>query len=397
MDATAHIYETLSNMQHYKSPWLTPELEMLQEASRRFFEEKFVPREQDWTHNMLMERSAWNEAGAMGFLCASIPEEYGGGGGTLAHDIVIFSEQSRALIGSFSNTVHSGIVAHYLLHYGTEEQKRRWLPKMALGELVGAIAMSEPDAGSDLQAIKTQALRQGEHYVINGSKTFITNGFHADLVFLVARTDPEAKGARGLSIIVVETDGLQGYRKGRVLEKLGNKGSDTAELFFDDVKVPLGNLLGTEENKGFLQLMAQLPAERLYIAMNAVAQMERALMLTVDYVKNRKVFGQHLSELQNTRFKLAECATKATIARVFLDHCLVKCLNDELDGPQAAMAKWWSTQQCNEIVNECLQLHGGNGYIMDYPIARMYANVRVGPIYGGSNEIMKEIIARDLF
>lgn len=383
-------------MKEYKSPWLTPELEMLQEASRRFFEERFVPREEEWAHNMLMDRSAWNEAGAMGLLCASIPEEYGGGGGSLAHDIVIFSEQSRALIGSFSNTVHSGIVAHYLLHYGTEEQRRRWLPGMASGELVGAIAMSEPDAGSDLQAIKTRARRQDEHYVVNGSKTFITNGYHADLVFVVARTDPEAKGARGLSIIVLETNNLEGYRKGRVLEKLGNKGSDTAELFFDDVKVPLKNLLGTEENKGFSQLMAQLPAERLYIAMNAVAQMERAVAMTIDYVKNRKVFGQSLSQLQNTRFKLAECATQAKVARVFLDNCLVRCLDGDLDASEAAMAKWWSTQRCNEIVNECLQLHGGNGYIMDYPIARMYANVRVGPIYGGSNEIMKEIIARSI-
>ncbi|MCY1230494.1 Acryloyl-CoA reductase (NADH) [compost metagenome] len=383
-------------MKEYKSPWLTPELEMLQEASRRFFEEQFVPREEEWAHNMLMDRSAWNEAGAMGLLCASIPEEYGGGGGSLAHDIVIFSEQSRALIGSFSNTVHSGIVAHYLLHYGTEEQKRRWLPGMASGELVGAIAMSEPDAGSDLQAIKTRAQRQDEHYVVNGSKTFITNGYHADLVFVVARTDPEAKGARGLSIIVLETNNLEGYRKGRVLEKLGNKGSDTAELFFDDVKVPLKNLLGTEENKGFSQLMAQLPAERLYIAMNAVAQMERAVAMTIDYVKSRKVFGQSLSQLQNTRFKLAECATQAKVARVFLDNCLVRCLDGDLDASEAAMAKWWSTQRCNEIVNECLQLHGGNGYIMDYPIARMYANVRVGPIYGGSNEIMKEIIARSI-
>jgi acyl-CoA dehydrogenase len=383
-------------MKEYKSPWLTPELEMLQEASRRFFEEQFVPREEEWAHNMLMDRSAWNEAGAMGLLCASIPEEYGGGGGSLAHDIVIFSEQSRALIGSFSNTVHSGIVAHYLLHYGTEEQKRRWLPGMASGELVGAIAMSEPDAGSDLQAIKTRARRQDEHYVVNGSKTFITNGYHADLVFVVARTDHEAKGARGLSIIVLETNNLEGYRKGRVLEKLGNKGSDTAELFFDDVKVPLKNLLGTEENKGFSQLMAQLPAERLYIAMNAVAQMERAVAMTIDYVKSRKVFGQSLSQLQNTRFKLAECATQAKVARVFLDNCLVRCLDGDLDASEAAMAKWWSTQRCNEIVNECLQLHGGNGYIMDYPIARMYANVRVGPIYGGSNEIMKEIIARSI-
>jgi len=381
----------------YRSPWLTPELEMLQSAAQRFFENEFVPREEGWAKNLMMDREAWNEAGAMGLLCASIPEEYGGGGGTLAHDIVIFSEQSRALIGSFSNTVHSGIVAHYLLHYGSEAQKRRWLPKMATGEMVGAIAMSEPDAGSDLQSIKTRARRDGDHYVINGAKTFITNGVHADLVCVVVKTDLVAKGSRGISIIVIETKDLPGFRRGKPLEKLGNKGSDTAELFFDDVRVPIDHLLGPEEGKGFPQLMAQLPAERLYIAMNAVAQMERAVSMTVDYVKSRKVFGQHLSELQNTRFKLAECQTQAFIGRVFLDNCLVRCLSGELSNEDAAMAKWWSTQKCNEVVYECLQLHGGNGFIMDYPIARLYANARVGPIYGGSNEIMKEIIARGLF
>ena len=380
----------------YVSPWMTPELEMLRDAAHRFFEAEFVPHEERWAKDLMMDRDAWNKAGAMGLLCASIPEEYGGGGGTLAHDIVIFSEQSRSLIGSFSNTVHSGIVAHYLVHYGTEEQKRRWLPKMATGEYVGAIAMSEPDAGSDLQSIKTRARKDGDHYVIDGSKTFITNGYHADLVFVVAKTDAEAKGSRGTSIIIVETRDLAGFQRGKVLEKLGNKGSDTTELFFDQVRVPLENLLGTEEGRGFPQLMAQLPAERLYIAMNAVAQMERAVEMTADYVKARKVFGKPLAEMQNTRFKLAECQTKAHIARVFLDNCLVRALSDELSNEHASMAKWWATQTCNEIVYECLQLHGGNGFILEYPIARLYANARVGPIYGGSNEIMKEIIARAL-
>nr|WP_259372737.1 acyl-CoA dehydrogenase family protein [Schlegelella koreensis] len=376
---------------------MTPELEMLADAAARFFEERFVPREPQWSRDGLMDRGAWNEAGRVGLLCASIPEAYGGGGGTLAHDIVIFSEQARALVGSFSNTVHSGIVAHYLLHYGSEAQKRRWLPKMASGEMVGAIAMSEPDAGSDLQAIRTRARRDGDHYVIDGAKTFITNGYHADLVFVVAKTDSAAKGSRGTSIIVVETRDLAGFRRGKVLDKLGNRGSDTAELFFDGVRVPVENLLGPEEGQGFPQLMAQLPAERLYIAMNAVAQMERAVAMTVDYVKARTVFGQPLSSLQNTRFKLAECRSKAQIARVYVDNCLVRCLADELSNDDAAVAKWWVTQTCNEVVDECLQLHGGNGYILDYPIARLYANARVGPIYGGSNEIMKEIIARELF
>ncbi|MBP0623154.1 acyl-CoA dehydrogenase family protein [Cupriavidus consociatus] len=380
----------------YVSPWMDSELEMLQEAARRFFEERFVPREPQWAADLLMEREAWKEAGAVGLLCASIPEEYGGGGGTLAHDIVIFSEQARALIGSFSNTVHSGIVAHYLLHYGSEAQKKRWLPKMATGEMVAAIAMSEPDAGSDLQAIRTRAVREGDEYVINGAKTFITNGYHADLVFVVAKTDLSAKGSRGTSIIVVETRDLPGFRRGKVLEKLGNKGSDTAELFFDDVRVPVENLLGSEEGQGFPQLMAQLPAERLYIAMNAVAQMERAVAMTVDYVKQRKVFGQQLSEMQNTRFKLAECQTQAQLARVYVDNCIVRCMQGQLSNEDAAMAKWWATERCNRVVYECLQLHGGNGFIMEYPIARLYANARVGPIYGGSNEIMKEIIARRL-
>jgi acyl-CoA dehydrogenase len=380
----------------YVSPWLTPELEMLQDAARRFFEAEFVPRETHWAKDMLMDRQAWNLAGAMGLLCASIPEQYGGGGGTLAHDIVIFSEQARALIASFSNTVHSGIVAHYLLEYGNEEQKLRWLPKMASGELVAAIAMSEPGAGSDLQSIKTHARREGSHYVINGSKTFITNGYHADLVFVVAKTNP-ALGAKGISIIVVETKDLAGFERGKLLEKIGNKGSDTAELFFQDMRVPVEHLLGPEEGNGFRQLMAQLPAERLYIAMNAVAQMERAIAMTCDYVKDRQVFGQKLSDLQNTRFKLAECQTKATMARVFVDQCLVRCLEGNLDNATAAMAKWSSTQACNEVVYECLQLHGGYGIMDEYPIARMHANVRIGPIYGGSNEIMKEIIARSMF
>ncbi|MDO8300963.1 acyl-CoA dehydrogenase family protein [Lacisediminimonas sp.] len=383
-------------MDGYRASWMTSELELLRDSARRFFEAEFVPNEERWSKAMLMDRDAWNKAGAVGLLCASIPEEYGGGGGTAAHDLVIFGEQARCLIGSFANTVHSGIVAHYLLAYGSEEQKRKWLPKMASGEMVGAIAMSEPDAGSDLRNIRTRARVDGDHYVINGSKTFITNGYHADLVCVVCKTGP-GNSARDISIIVAETRDLPGFRRGRVLEKIGNKGTDTAELFFDEMRVPLENLLGPEEGKGFGQLMEQLPIERLYIAYNAVNQMERALQETVAYVQDRKVFGQHLSELQNTRFKLAECQTEASIARVFVDHCIEREINEGLDTATAAMAKWWATQKCFEIVDQCLQLHGGNGFIMDYPIARMYANVRVGRIYGGSNEIMKEVIARSMF
>lgn len=383
-------------MDGYRSPWMNAELEMLRDSARRFFEAEFVPNEERWSKAMLMDRDAWNKAGQVGLLCASIPEEYGGGGGTAAHDLVIFGEQARCLIGSFANTVHSGIVAHYILAYGSEAQKRKWLPKMATGEMVGAIAMSEPDAGSDLRSIRTRARVDGEHYVINGSKTFITNGYHADLVCVVCKTGG-GNSARDISIIVAETRDLPGFRRGRVLEKIGNKGTDTAELFFDDMRVPRENLLGPEEGKGFGQLMEQLPIERLYIAYNAVNQMERALQETIAYVGNRKVFGQHLSALQNTRFKLAECQTEASIARVFVDHCIEREINEGLDTASAAMAKWWATQKCFEIVDQCLQLHGGNGFIMDYPIARLYANVRVGRIYGGSNEIMKEVIARSMF
>lgn len=380
-------------MNAHRSRWMNEELQMLQDSARRFFETEFVPEEERWSKTMLMDRSAWNQAGEVGLLCASIPEEYGGGGGDARHDLVIFGQQARSIIGSFSNTVHSGIVAHYLLAYGSEEQKRKWLPGMASGALVASVAMSEPDAGSDLKAIRTRAVRQGDDYVINGSKTFITNGYHADLVFLVCKTGA-AQGARDISIIVVETAGLPGFKRGRVLEKIGNKGSDTAELFFDQVRVPVENLLGTQEGQGFSQLMQQLPLERLYIANNACWQMERALEMTTDYVQHRQVFGQALSALQNTRFKLAECQTEATIARVFVDECIAQHLAGTLTTETAAMAKWWSTQKCCEIVDQCLQLHGGNGFILDYPIARMYTNVRVGPIYGGSNEIMKEIIAR---
>ncbi|WP_151446039.1 acyl-CoA dehydrogenase family protein [Lacisediminimonas profundi] len=382
-------------MNGYRAAWMTPELEMLRDSAHRFFEAEFVPLEERWSKAMLMDRDAWNKAGAVGLLCASIPEEYGGGGGTAAHDLVIFGEQARCLIGSFANTVHSGIVAHYLLAYGNEEQKKKWLPKMASGEMVGAIAMSEPDAGSDLKSVRTRARRDGDHYVIRGSKTFITNGYHADLVCVVCKMG-DGNSARDISIVVVETRDLPGFRRGRVLEKIGNKGTDTAELFFDDVRVPVDNLLGPKEGLGFGQLMEQLPVERLYIANNAVAQMERALEMTTAYVQDRKVFGQRLSELQNTRFKLAECKTEATIARVFVDHCIDRVLQGDLDTATAAMAKWWSTQKCFDIIDQCLQLHGGNGYIMDYPIARMYTNVRVGRIYGGSNEIMKEVIARSM-
>lgn len=382
-------------MSDYRSAWMTEELTMFQDAAHKFFEKECVPHEERWSKQQMPEREIWNRLGAMGMLCASIPEEYGGGGGSFLHDAVVLCEQARSLVSSLSNAVHSGILAHYILNYGTEEQKRKWLPKMASGEMVGAIAMSEPGAGSDLKSIKTRAVADGADYIINGSKTFITNGYHADLVCLVAKTDP-ALGSRGISLIMLETGELPGFRRGRLLEKIGQKGQDTAELFFDEMRVPRANLLGGVEGQGFYQLMQQLPRERMYIAVQAVTTMEKAIEVTTQYVKDRIVFEKPLIEMQNTRFKLAECKTEAHIARVFVDNCIERLMKGELDSATASMAKWWTTQKNCEIIDECLQLHGGYGYVLEYPIARMYVNARVGKIYGGSNEIMKELIARTL-
>ena len=382
-------------MGDYFSPWMTEELSMLQDSAGRFFDREFVPHEEDWAKAGIMPREMWNKAGEAGLLLASVPEEYGGAGGTFAHESVILYEQGRANVRSLGNAVHSGIVAQYILAYGSEEQKRRWLPKMAAGELVGAIAMTEPGTGSDLQAVRTTARMTGNQYVVNGQKTFITNGQHADLVIVVAKTDPKEK-ARGVSLIVVETAEAEGFSRGRNLEKLGLKAQDTSELFFDDVKVPTANLLGTEEGQGFFQLMNQLPQERLIIGVGACAAMDLAIELTTDYVKQRKAFGKRIVDFQNTRFKLAECKTEAHIARVFVDNCLQRHLAGELDVTTAAMVKWWCAQKQNEVIDECLQLFGGYGFMDEFPISRMYADARVQKIYGGTNEIMKELIARSL-
>ena len=382
-------------MGDYFSPWMTEELSMLQDSAGRFFDREFVPHEEDWAKAGIMPREMWNKAGEAGLLLASVPEEYGGAGGTFAHESVILYEQGRANVRSLGNAVHSGIVAQYILAYGSEEQKRRWLPKMAAGELVGAIAMTEPGTGSDLQAVRTTARMTGNQYVVNGQKTFITNGQHADLVIVVAKTDPKEK-ARGVSLIVVETAEAEGFSRGRNLEKLGLKAQDTSELFFDDVKVPTANLLGTEEGQGFFQLMNQLPQERLIIGVGACAAMDLAIELTTDYVKQRKAFGKSVMDFQNTRFKLAECKTEAHIARVFVDNCLQRHLAGDLDVTTAAMVKWWCAQKQNEVIDECLQLFGGYGFMDEFPISRMYADARVQKIYGGTNEIMKELIARSL-
>ncbi|AGU52670.1 acyl-CoA dehydrogenase, long-chain specific [Variovorax paradoxus B4] len=374
-------------------PWMNEELEMLRASARRFFERECVPHEPRWRAQHHADREIWTKAGRAGLLCASIPEAYGGGGGSFLHEAVICEEQMRAMAQSFSNNVHSGIVAHYLLAYGTEAQKQRWLPRMASGELVAAIAMTEPGAGTDLQRIKAQARRDGDHWRISGSKTFITNGMHAGLVCVAAKTDAAA-GGKGISLLMVETEGTPGFRRGPLLDKMGQKTLDTTELFFDDVRVPADSLLGGEEGRGFAQLMQQLPRERLLIAVGAVATMKRAIGDTLEYVRDRQVFGQPLLKMQNTRFKLAECETQAQVARAFVDDCIARLMRGELDVPTAAMAKWWTTDACCRIVDECLQLHGGYGFMNEYPIARLYADVRVGRIYGGANEVMKEIIAR---
>lgn len=382
----------------YKSPWLNEELDILQQQVRKFLEREIVPHRDRWEKQGIVDREAWLKAGAAGILCASIPEEYGGGGGTRAHDMVIAQEMARAdLSGGFGTGVgvHSAIVAHYLNHYGTEEQKHRWLPGMAKGELIAAVAMTEPGAGSDLQSIRTTAKRDGDFYVLNGQKTFISNGQNANLVFTVAKTDPSAR-AKGVSILVVETDKADGFRRGRNLDKLGMHAQDTSELFYDDVRVPAGNLLGGVEGKGFSQLMVELGWERLQCSMNAVVAMERAVEMTVEYAKQRQMFGAPLMDMQNTQFKLAEASTQATIARTFVDQLMVRLLAGDLDPTSAAMAKWWTTDTQCRVIDECLQFFGGYGYMTEYPIARLYRDARPQKIYAGSNEVMKMLIARAL-
>lgn len=375
--------------------WMTEDVALFRDNVRKVFEREFAPLEERWRRQHLADRSVWKQAGEMGLLCTSVPEAYGGAGGTFAHEAVVAWEQGHALVNSFSINVHSGIVAHYLLAYGSEHQKQRWLPKMATGELVAAIAMSEPGAGSDLQAVRTSAVRDGDEYLIDGAKSFITNGHHADLVCVVAKTDA-SRGAKGVSLLMVETADLAGFRRGRLLEKIGQHGMDTVELFFDGVRVPAGNLLGDEEGQGFKQLMQQLARERLLIAIGAAGMMQRAIDETLAYVAQRRVFGEPLLAMQNTRFKLAECRTATTIAQTFVDACIERQLAGTLDVPSAAMAKWSTTDTLCRVVDECLQLHGGYGYMTEYPIARLYADARVLRILGGANEVMKELIARSM-
>lgn len=369
--------------------------ESFRDAFRKFCEKEIAPHHDAWEDQGYVDREIWRQAGANGYLCMTLPEAYGGGGADKLYSAVQMEELARGGYSGIGFGLHSEIVAPYILHYGTEEQKKTYLPRLATGELVGAIAMSEPAAGSDLQGIRSTAIRQADgSYLLNGSKTFITNGWHADLVIVVAKTQPDA-GAKGTSLLLVER-GMQGFEKGKRLKKLGMKAQDTSELFFDNVRVPAANLLGGAafENRGFICLMEQLPWERMQIAIGAVASAQAAIDWTVQYVKDRKVFGQPVAAFQNTRYKLAELQTEVQVARVFVDKCMELVLADKLDTATASMAKYWTTDLQCKVMDECVQLHGGYGYMWEYPITRAYADARVQRIYGGTNEIMKEVITR---
>ena len=372
----------------------SPEHEEFRASFRRFLEKEVIPRHEAWEERGYVDREVWASAGANGFLCPSMPEQYGGSGADRLYSMAMMEETAKARTTGLGFSLHSEIVAPYILKYGTDEQKQRFLPRMARGEIIGAIAMSEPGVGSDLQSVKTNAVKDAEgNYILNGAKTFITNGWNADLVIVVTKTNP-ALGAKGTSLLLVER-GMKGFDKGKRLKKLGLKAQDTSELFFDNVKVPESNLLGAE-GQGFVYLMQELPWERMQIAIGATASAQQAIDDTMAYVRERKVFGNAVASFQNTRFKLAEMQSQVQMARVFVDHCMSLLLAGELDAPTASMAKLNCTDMAGKVIDECLQLHGGYGFMWEYPIARAYADTRVSRIYGGTNEIMKEVIARSM-
>jgi acyl-CoA dehydrogenase len=377
-----------------ESPWMTDETRLFRRSVRHFIETELAPHHAEWEQQGYPDADAWLRAGKMGLLLADVPEQCGGGGGTFAHEAVVIEELARSGV-NFGFNLQS-IVAHYILSYGSEEQRQRWLPRLASGELVGAVGLTEPQSGSDLQGLRTTARRDGDSYIVNGSKTFITNGWQAGLVCLAVRTDAKASGPRALSLIVVETKDLPGYRVGHPLHKMGRRAQDTCELFFDEVRVPADNLLGSGEGRGLFQMMDQFRYERLSIGLSAVAAAEHAVKITADYVKERRVFGKPLLDLQNTRFKLAECKTEARIGRVFIDNCIQQFMAGQLDNVTAAMAKYWLTDRQCRIIDECVQLHGGYGYMQETLIARMWADARVQRIYGGANEVLKELVASSL-
>jgi len=378
----------------YTRTLFEPEHELFRESYRGFLDRHVAPHHEQWEKDKIVDRGVWLEAGKQGFLGMAVPEEYGGGGDPdFRYNTIITEETTLGRYSGVAFGLHNDIVAPYLLELANEEQKQRWLPKFCSGELISAIAMSEPGTGSDLQGIKTRAVREGDHYVLNGAKTFITNGIHSDLVIVVARTDPD-KGAQGFSLLVVER-GMEGFERGRKLDKIGLDAQDTAELSFTDVRVPVENLLG-EEGLGFVYLMQNLPQERISIAIMAAAAMEGVLDVTVQYTKERKAFGRPIGSFQNSRFLLAELATEATMVRIMVDEFIRLHLDAKLTVEQAAMAKWYSTEAQVRLIDRCLQLHGGYGYMREYPIARAFLDSRVQTIYGGTTEIMKEIIGRSL-
>ncbi|MBY4382311.1 acyl-CoA dehydrogenase family protein [Rhodococcus fascians] len=374
---------------------VTTELADVRQLARSFFEKEVAPHREEFATAGRPSREVYRSAGNHGLLGMSIPQQYGGGGGDFRHEAVLFEEQVRAGDSAMQLGVHSGIVPHYILAYATEEKKQRWLPKLCSGEWIGAIAMTEPGTGSDLQGITTRAVRDGDEYVVTGGKTFISNGAHCDLIIIAAKTDPTA-GARGLSLLVAEvSDDTEGFHRGRVLHKIGQKGQDTAELSFDGLRVPAANLLG-EEGRGFAQLMQQLPQERLICGIAAAAMIEAAVQQTVDYTKSRNAFGKTLFDLQNTKFELAECATIGRVVRTFVDDAVAQHISGSLDVTTAAMVKYWTTDRQFEVVDRCLQLFGGYGYMEEYPIARMFVDGRIARIYAGANEVMKDVISRSL-
>ena len=381
-------------LQTTTSTWYSEEHRLYTESVRKFFAGELAPNIERWIDAGIVDRDFWVKAGEAGILGAAIEEEYGGAGAGISFDAITIYEQARCSDSGWGFGIQS-IVIHYIRAYGTEDQKARWLPKLATGEMVAALAMTEPGAGSDVQSVRTSAAKNANEYLINGSKTFITNGQTANLICLAAKTDKNA-GASGVSLIMVETDSLEGFRRGQSLEKLGLKAQDTTELFFEDARVPQNNLLGIQEGQGFYQLMNQLPWERLLIGITALGAIDFALEETTRYVRERKAFGTRVMDFQNTRFKLAEMKTKAEVTRSFLNDGIVKLDAGTLDASTASMAKWWGSQTQCEIMDECVQLHGGYGYMMEYPITRLYADARVQKIYGGTNEIMKELIARSL-
>jgi len=373
----------------------TAEHDDFRKTVKRFFAEEVVPHREVWEAQQHVDRKLWNKAGEMGLLCVTMPEEYGGLAVDRSYSAILMEEQSYAGDSGVGFSLHSDIVAPYINNFGTKEQKAQYLPRMATGELVGAIAMTEPGTGSDLQAVKTTAVLDGDHYVLNGSKIFITNGYLSDLVIVVAKTGNSGEGSKDTSLLLVEA-AWEGFSKGRPLNKVGMKAQDTCELFFKDVRVPKQNLLGGKEGMGFIQLMTELAWERLMIAITSVAGAEAALKHTIEYTKQRKAFGKPIGAFQNTRFKLAEMKAELSIARVYVDRCMELVLKKKLGVDDAATAKYWTSDLMNKVIDECVQLHGGYGYMLEYPVARAWIDARAQRIYGGTNEIMKELIARTI-